>query len=108
MRYYPSQINLSEPTNGWAYELYSEDVSKINQGSFVHRKQEQKQVVQHANDVNPERCLVRLYKLYMSKCPEDCPDGALYLKPLVKPTEQWYRKIPVGLINYSKLFADCV
>ena len=33
----------------------------------------------------------------MSKCPEDCPDKALYLKPLAKPTEQcWYRNIPVG------------
>ena len=97
LRYYPSQIQLFEPTNGRAYVMYTEDVSKANQGGLVHRRWEQKQVVQYANDDNPERCLVRLYKLYMSKCPEDRPDGALYLKPLAKPTEQcWYHKIPIG------------
>ena len=96
LRYYPSQIQLFKPTNGRAYLMYTEDVSKANQGGLVHRKREQKQVVQYANDDNPERCLVRLYKLYMSKCPEDRPDGALYLKPLAKPTEQcWYHKIPI-------------
>ena len=39
----------------------------------------------------------------MSKCPGDRPDGALYLKPLAKPTEQcWYHKIPVGHITLQQ------
>ena len=63
----------------------------------MHRKKQPKQVVQYANDIHPERCLVRLYKMYVSKCPVDRPDGAFYLKPLAKPTQTcWYQKTPVG------------
>ena len=97
LRFYPSQIQLFEPTNGRNYVMYTEDVSKTNQGGLVHRKKEPKQVVQYANDIHPERCLVRLYKMYVSKCPVDRPDGAFYLKPLAKPTQTcWYQKTPVG------------
>ena len=60
-------------------------------------EREPKQVIQFANEVHPERCLIRLYKLYVSKCPVDRPDGAFYLKPLAKPTDTcWYQKTPVG------------
>ena len=46
---------------------------------------------------NPQRCLIRLYKLYQSKCPKNRPNGAFYLKPLVNPkTLVWYSKTPVG------------
>ena len=77
--------------------MCTEDVSKTNQGGIVHRKKEPKQVVQYANDIHPERCLVRLYKLYVSKCPVGHPDGTFYLKPLAKPTGTcWYQKVPVG------------
>jgi len=60
LRHYPSQIQLFEPTNGWAYVMYTEDVSKTNQGGLLYQRREQKQVVQY---VNPECCLVRIYKL---------------------------------------------
>ena len=46
---------------------------------------------------NPERCLIRMYKLYMFKCPKDRPDGAFYLKPLSKPRDDcWFCKVPIG------------
>ena len=34
--------------------MYTEDVPKINQGGFVHRR-EQKQVIHFANAVHPQR-----------------------------------------------------
>ena len=42
----------------------------------------------------PEHCLIRLFKLYNSKCPIDRPDSALYLRPLKEGV--WYQKAPVG------------
>ena len=59
-------------------------------------------MIQFANEVHPECCLISLYKLYVSKCPVDHPNGAFYLKPLAKPTHKywyqtyWYQKTPVG------------
>ena len=40
---------------------------------------------------------MRLYQLYNSKCPIDCPDHAFILRPLSKPRgDVWYCKSPVG------------
>ena len=67
LRHDPSQMQL-EPLNAAAYLLYREDVSKTNQGGIKHCKVIPKKVVHHANESNPEHCLVRLYKLqYSSK-----------------------------------------
>lgn len=95
LRFYPSQIQLFEPENGRSYLIYTEDVT--NQGGIVHRRREPKQVIHYANEFHAKRCLVKLYKLYVSKCPLDRPDGAFYLKPLGNPTDTcWYQKTPVG------------
>ena len=97
LRFYPSQIELVERNNERAYLQYTEDVSKSNQGGLASRKKEPKQVVHYENVDNPERCLIRLYKLYMSKCPKDRPDGAFYLKPLSKPKDNcWFCKVAIG------------
>ena len=97
LQFYPSQIQLYEPINGRAYLVYTEDVSKTNQGDVAHPRCERKQVTHYANDLNPQHYLVRLYKLYMSRCPMNHPDGTFYPKPLSKPTEKcWYQIIPVG------------
>ena len=81
-RYHPAQIELVEPVGGIPYLMYREDVSKTNQGGIQHRKVENKKVVRHVNEGNPERCLVWLYKLYQSRCPPGRPNEAFYLKPL--------------------------
>ena len=79
LRFYPSQIQVVEPVNSRGYIMYTEDVSKTNQGGIAHRRREPKQVIQYANEVHPERFLTRLYKLYVSKCPVDRPNEALYV-----------------------------
>ena len=53
---------------------------------------------------DPQRCLIRLYKLYMSKCPQNRPDNAFYLKPLTKANgEFWYSNIPLGHNSLQKI-----
>ena len=57
----------------------------------------------HLNAEAPERCLVRLYQLYNSKCPRNRPNDAFYLKPLAKPRgDVWYTCMPVGHNLLSK------
>ena len=97
LRHDPSQLILVEPIDGVAYLKYVPDVSKTNQGGLKHRKVPQEETIHYANTSNPTRCLIRLYKLYNSKCPVDRPAGAFYLKPLKNPGEAvWYQKVPVG------------
>ena len=97
LRHRPSQIQLVELPNGSAHLVYRETVSKTNQGGLKQRKKLPKEVIQKENKDDPRKCLVRLYKLYNSKCPLDRPDGALYLKPLVHFTaDVWYSKTAVG------------
>ncbi len=97
LRHTPSQLQLVEPPIGRAYITYREDVSKTNQGGLNSRRKKPNEVVHYANTTNPERCYVRLFKVYNSRCPLDRPDNALYLKPLSAPKgHAWYSKIPLG------------
>ena len=97
LRYNPCQLQLVEPPSGDPYLTYREDVSKTNQGGLKHRKKAPKEVIQYENKNNPERCIVKLFKKYNSKCPANRPDANFYLKPHVKPTEDcWYTTVAVG------------
>lgn len=89
LRYHPAQIELVEPVGGTPYLMYREDVSKTNQGGIQHRKVQNKEVIHYANEGNPERCLVQLYKLYQPCFPPGRPNGAFYLKPLVWMFSSW-------------------
>ena len=89
-----SQIKLFEPPLGLAYLEYHENTSKNNPGGLRHRKIETK-VVTHYQNTNPQRYFIRLYKLYLSKCPDNV--DIFFLKPLVKPKDnQWYTRQAVG------------
>ena len=72
--YKPSQIQLYEPPTGKSYLVYTEDVSKTNQGGLYHRDHTAK-VVHYENTECPKHCLVRLYKKYNMKCPENRPEN---------------------------------
>ena len=79
--HHPSQLKLVE---GIPFLVYTPEVSKTNQGGLKNQKLAQEETVHYANTSDPSRCLIRLYKLYNSKCPIDRPAGAFYLKPHCK------------------------
>ena len=75
--------------------MYTENYSKNNQGGLQHRKVQPKCVTYYGNESNPDRCLVRLYQLYISHRPTNVPH--FYLTPLRKKIDDvWYSKVPVG------------
>ena len=97
LRHKPSQIHLIEKPGERSYLMYVEDISKNHPGGLKGRKIKPKVVYHYANTERPERCFVRLYKLYNSRCPANRPDHAYYLKPLQKPENKcWYSNQPVG------------
>ena len=67
--------------------MYTEDISKTNQGGLKSQKLVPKRVIHHANLQNPSRRLVQLFVKYTQLCPKDRPDGALYLTLLRNPTQ---------------------
>ena len=97
LRFNPPQIELVERGGERAYLRYTEDTSKNNPGGLKGRKTKPKVVIHHENQTNPERCFVRLFKLYLGKCPANRPNSAFYLRPANKPTQQcWYSNSPIG------------
>ena len=86
-------IEVVEPPNKRPFLRYSEDVSKNHPGGLNGRKISQK----IANTTDPDRCFVKLFKLYLSLCPEDAPSDAFYLQPLKKPSPTcWFSKQATG------------
>lgn len=97
LRFKPCQVELIQRSDKRPYLQYVEDVSKNRPGGLKGRKVKPKIVKHHANVSNTERCFVRLFKLYMQKCPADRPNDAFYLQPLQKPTSDcWYSARPLG------------
>lgn len=91
LRFNPCQIQIIEKPGERSHLTYTEDISKNHPGGLKARKQKPKVVVQYANEENPSRCFVRLFKLYNKLCPLDRPHHALYLKPLKIPTKDcWF------------------
>ena len=91
------QIKVNEATNGVSCLEYYENVSKNNAGGLNNRKIDPKVVRHYENATNPARCFVRLYKLYIDKCPSEVPGDMFFLKPLVRYTaNQWYTAQPIG------------
>ena len=74
-----------------------QDISKAGNGRLSRFRRKQVIEAFETSDV-PSRCPVRLFELYLSKCPAGRPDHAFYLRPLQNPTdEQWYSVAPVGV-----------
>ena len=61
LRSRPCQITVVERPGEKAYLRYVEDVSKNRQGGIKGRNIKAKEVIHHANAVNPQRCFVRLF-----------------------------------------------
>ena len=106
LRRSPSQIQIVEHPGERPFLRYTEDISKNHPGGLKGRNIKPKIVVQHANLDNPQRCFVRLFKLYVSLCPSDAPPHAFYLRPAQRPSEHcWYSKFPLGHTTLSRTVA---
>ena len=106
LRHNPCQIEVVEKPGEIPYLLYTEDVSKNNQGGLKGRKTPQKVVKHYANTDDPSRCFVRIFKLYNKLCPSNRPN-ALYLKPLqVKKEDCWYANQAIGHNTLSSMMQD--
>ena len=93
----PDMLSLFEPRDDRAYLQYTEHGSKNNPGGLRQRGLETKTVRAYANLQDPQRCLIRLYKYYMSLRPHGAPDDAFYLQPLRTWSHgHWYQCRPVG------------
>ena len=79
-----------------------QDVSKANSGGLNTFRRPAKVTRAYELRSCPQRCPVRLnrlYEVYNSRCPENRPHNAFYLKPLTKYSEcrYWYAAVPVGV-----------
>ena len=91
LRFVPAQVELVDHPGEKTYLRYTEDISKNNPGGLQGRKNKPKVVTQYENAENPDRCFVRLFRLYQSKCPTSRPSDSFYLQPLKNPTDHcWY------------------
>ena len=66
---------------------YTNTYTSIGTTLLSSQKKKPKEVYQYANEDDPSRCFVQLYKLYNSKCPENRPSNAFYLTPLANPKQ---------------------
>ena len=67
-----------------------------------------KQVLAYSLKENPDRCVVTVYKLYMSHCPSPHP-GPFYLRPLVNPKVIYGMAMhPLVVISFLALLQVCV
>lgn len=90
------------------YLEYTEDTSKNNQGGLKHRKIQNKVARAYENRESPEKCVVKLYRKYISLRPSEnpkCPDD-FYLQPLTDPTDScWYSTQPLGINKLGSIVA---
>ncbi|KAJ8270845.1 hypothetical protein GJAV_G00119940 [Gymnothorax javanicus] len=101
-----SQISFKTTPGGQEYLCYREDYSKTVQGGLKHRRVTPKEIEHHPSS-NPARCHVRLFKKYLSLCPPDGHDNALYLQALQSPTDKcWYSRQPLGHNTLQKIVPE--
>lgn len=91
----PSQLLIVKSSDGKRYLEYTESVSKANQGGLKHKRINKKVVRAYENTEKPERCILRIFEMYMDHRPKGAPD-ALYLRPKKPPTKEWYCRVPTG------------
>lgn len=101
---YGLQINQFrlEMKDGIERLIYSENASKTNNGGLRDRRYVPKQVEALCDFDIGDRCVVKLFKLYMTK--RDCSLPSMWLKPLVNPRDgaKWFGNQRVGIHTCQK------
>ena len=83
---------------------YTSFAEKNYAGGLEHRKVKAKVVEHHENIVNPERCVVRLYKKYVSKCPNDVIGGSVFY---LTPKRKWSAVDEIGFTRSFFEICSC-
>ena len=93
-----SNFSFHRDETGKEYLLYSEGVSKTYHGGLKHRKLAPRTSKAYANVECANKCIVKIVKLYVSKCPEKGLGKAFYSKPLQKYEKKqiWFSSVPIG------------
>ena len=93
----PCHFQLVENAGSCPFLKYTEDISKNRTGGLKGRKLKPKVVQHHDNPQNPERCFMRLFKLYQSLLPQERSKNAFYFQPLKIPTADcWFSSKLIG------------
>ena len=93
----PDMLQLVDVPGCKPYLSYVESGSKNNSGGLNERHLKNKSVKVFANEVNPDRCVIRLYKKYMALRPQVASADVFYLQPLkIARKDCWYQLRPVG------------
>lgn len=99
------QFNLMTDVDGIEYLQYTEGFSKANQGGLKHCKVNAKSVSAYPT-ADKRKCIVTVYKKYMSLCPSPRP-AKFYLQALKKPTDdQWFGNAVVGIHTLEKMVSQ--
>lgn len=87
-----------------SYLEYVEDISKTSKGG-IRDNREPKRSRAYDNQLNPERCIVHLFDIYMMHRPSEI--NAFYLTPLPSTSSTvWYKKCPIGVNTLAKVVAN--
>ena len=86
------------------YILYTERCSKNNMVGINRAHLEPKMTRIYANDLNPNRCIVKACKKYISHRPPSTKTTAFYLTPKLRPSNDiWYKDCPYGVHSIEKV-----
>jgi len=99
-----SQLGITEIAGKKAL-CYKQDYAKNQQGGLQDHNKPRKIVYAYENPANPERCPVRIYETYLSRCPKPYDSlPSFYLRPLTKPGDNvWFCRSPVGRHTLSSV-----
>lgn len=79
--------------------IYKEDVSKCNAGSLKTIGVKGKTVVAYHNEMDHDRCLPCLFKIFLSRRPANITTDSLFLTAYIgdrSDNEPWYKNCPLG------------
>lgn len=101
-----SQLKL-QVEDGSEILIYTETVSKNKNFGLKQAAMEPKCVRILPNNAAPNRCVISIYKKYISHRPPSAIDGAFHLACIPAPkTSVWYKNGPLGIHSIEKVTKD--
>lgn len=99
-----SQLKLKISEDGLDFIEYTERFSKNKRFGINDCRRDPKVTCIYPNKENPNRCVVALYKKYLSHRPQVSTTDAFYLSPKTSITNNiWYKNQPYGIHSIEKV-----